>query len=87
MTAPKRHLKTWGRYGYEKLERDSRGLIVRTTNHFEAVMAGKCKDPGSARVMIFSGGPECREYRYDTVSDEDRERLEAELGARFKRRT
>lgn len=64
----------WGYHGAEKLNRDSRGLIVKTSNHFEATMA--CKQRGAAKVMVFSGGPECREYRFDTVSDEDRERLE-----------
>lgn len=75
---------SWGYHGSEKLTRGEHGLTVRTSNHFEAVMAGKQR--GAAKVMVFSGGPECREYRFDTVSDEDRLRLEAEIGAKFKER-
>ena len=76
-------LKFWGRYGTEKIVRDHRGLVLTTTGKFEGYMEGTVKKP--ARTVIFSGGPPCKEYRYDTVSDEDRERLEIELGARFKR--
>jgi len=36
--------------------------------------------------MIFDGGPECREYHSETISDDDRERLEAEIGSKFARK-
>ena len=77
-------LKTWGRHGYEKLERDERGLVVRTSQHFEATMMGRQR--GIPREMVFSGGPECHVYDCDSISDEDRERLEREIGAPFTRR-
>lgn len=86
-TKPRLHCKTWGYHGSERLVRDERGLIVMTSNHFEAFRAGngssRCKQ--KAREMVFSGGPECTEYNADTISDEDRERLEREIGAPFAR--
>jgi len=36
--------------------------------------------------MIFGGCPECREYHAETISDDDRDRLEREIGAKFSRR-
>lgn len=76
----------WGYHGAEKINRDSRGLIVKTSNHFQSVIRSRRQRNVVPTELVFSGGPECREYHFDTVSDEDRERLEREIGAKFKER-
>ena len=81
--AKRKPLKAWGRWGTEKIVRDHRGLVLTTTGAFEGYMESTKKKP--ARVVIFAGGPPCKEYHHDTISDEDRERLEREIGVKFKK--
>lgn len=70
----------WGFHGQDIIERDNGGTILRLSGHSANVLGV------SPRKKIVFVGPPCRVYTYDTMTEEERERLEAEIGAKFVRR-
>lgn len=80
--------KHWGYHGYSRVPRCGNRIILKISSYIDNNMVGGSRitrKKRKKRTIVIECNSLCREYRFDSVSDDDRERLEREIGARFKR--